>query len=155
MGGRPVGEMVGTVGGVAFRRFGFAQSQLIGRWREVVGPVYARWTAPEGLRFPQGQKTDGTLVVRVDGPFAVQMTHVAPQIIERANRVFGYAAVGRLKLVQGRVDNGAAEAQQPRPAAQAKAPPPSLRAVRDDALRDALAGLAAQVDATTGPPKVR
>lgn len=156
MGGRAVGEMVGAVGGVAFRRFGFAQSQLIGRWREVVGPVYARWTAPEGLRFAHGQKTDGTLVVRVDGPFAVQMTHVAPQIIERANRVFGYAAVGRLKLVQGRVDNGApaGEASRARPAAQAPSPPPSLRAVRDDALRDALAGLAAQVDATTGPPKL-
>lgn len=151
---RLVGEMVGAVGGVAFRRFGFAQAQLIGRWREIVGPVYARWTAPEGLRFPRGQKVEGTLTIRVDGPFAVQLNHVAPQIIERANRVFGYAAVGRLRLVQGQVDNGAVAAA-PKARAAPAAPPPSLRAVRDDGLRDALAGLAAQLGGTSGPPEVR
>jgi hypothetical protein len=150
---RAVGEMIGAVGGVAFRRFGFAQTQLFGRWRDIVGPVYARWTVPEGLRFPHGKKLGGTLAIVVDGPFATQLQHVAPQIIERCNRVFGYAAVARITLRQGEVPQ-IAEATA-RIAAPSQPPSPELRAIRDGALREALEALAAQVGATHGPPVVK
>lgn len=153
---RAVGEMMGSVGGMAFRRFGFAQAQLIGRWREIVGPVYARWTLPEGLRFPAGRKADGVLTVRVDGPFAAQLQHAAPAIIERCNRVFGYAAVARLRLVQGEVAQPQAPAPAPpvAPVALSAATSGSLRVIRDDGLRQSLEDLARQVGATSGPPQI-
>jgi hypothetical protein len=155
---RDVGALLPDVGGMAFRRFGFAHGTLLGRWKDVVGPVYARWSVPESLRFPRGQTTGGTLTVRVEGPFALQVQHVAPQLIERVNRILGHNAVARLKLVQGEV---------PRPPARV-APPPSgntrpnlaplteaaLTGVKDEGLRAALEDLAAQLAASGGPPKI-
>lgn len=149
-----VGTLLPAVGGVAFKRFGFAQGQLLGRWREVVGPVYARWSIPDSLRFPPGKKSGGTLTIRVEGPFATQLQHVTPQIIERINRIFGYAAVERIKIVQGDVTP---PAERPRQAlaAQASGPTQNLSGVKDDTLRLALEDLARQLAATTGPPKVK
>lgn len=156
---RDVGALLPDVGGMAFRRFGFAHSALLSRWRDVVGPVYARWSVPESLRFPRGQTVGGTLTVRVEGPFALQVQHVAPQLIERVNRILGHNAVARLKLVQGEV---------PRPPARAAPPPPAqgvanlspvtqatLAGVKDDGLRAALQDLAAQLAESSGPPKIR
>jgi hypothetical protein len=60
-------------------------------------------TAPIKLAFPRGQATLGTLHVRVTGPFALELQHLTPQVIERINGFFGYAAVGRLALIQGPV----------------------------------------------------
>jgi hypothetical protein len=149
---RDVGSLLPDVGAVAFRRFGFVQSTLLGRWREVVGPVYARWSVPESLKFPRGEKTGGTLTIRVEGPFSLQLQHVAPQILDRVNRILGHNAVARLKLVQGEVPKQVAR----------DAPPPqakpvetgNLAGVKDDGLRAALEELAAQVAVAKGPPRI-
>lgn len=158
---REVGALLPDVGGMAFRRFGFSHSALLSRWRDVVGPVYARWSVPESLRFPRGQTVGGTLTVRVEGPFALQVQHVAPQLIERVNRILGHNAVAKLRLVQGEV---------PRPPAR-PAPPPAqgagqgganlapvteqaLSGVKDDGLRAALQDLAAELARSGGPPKI-
>jgi hypothetical protein len=150
---RDVGSLLPDVGGMAFRRFGFVQGALLARWRDVVGPVYARWSIPESLKFARGEKTGGTLTVRVEGPFSVQLQHVAPQIIDRANRILGHGAVAKLRLVQGEV---------PKPAARAAAAalPPSdapaanLSGVGDEGLRSALEELAAQLGSRKGPPRI-
>lgn len=153
----PVGALLPEVGGMAFRRFGFAQGALVARWAEVVGPVYARWSIPESIRFPRGEKGNGTLTIRVEGPFSLQLQHVAPQIIERANRIFGHAAIARLRLVQGEVPK---PSDRPKPAPRPPgAPAGNLSAVRDDGLRQALEALARELGGD-GPlpadlPKVR
>lgn len=153
----PVGALLPDVGGMAFRRFGFAQGALVGRWAEVVGPVYARWSIPESIRFARGEKGNGTLTIRVEGPFSIQLQHVAPQIIERANRIFGHAAIARLRLVQGEVPK---PSERPRPVPrQSGAPVGNLSGVRDDGLRRALEALARELGGD-GPlpsdlPKVR
>lgn len=156
---REVGALLPDVGGMAFRRFGFSHSALIARWKEVVGPVYARWSVPESLRYPRGQAVGGTLTVRVEGPFALQLQHVSPQLVERVNRILGHNAVAKLKLVQGEV---------PRPPAR-PAPPPeqsvgaanlapltqqALSGVKDEGLREALQDLAAALAGSSGPPKI-
>ncbi len=149
-----VGSLLPSVGGMAFRKFGFAQSHLIGRWREVVGPVYARWSVPDSLRFAKGAKTGGTLTIRVEGPFATQLQHVTPQIVERVNRIFGYAAVERVRLVQGEVPRPADRPRAAAPAASAT-PGPNLSGVQDDGLRASLEALARQMASTQGPPKIK
>jgi len=155
---RDVGSLLPDVGGVAFKRFGFVQGALLARWREIVGPVYARWSIPDSLRFPRGQKSEGTLTIRVEGPFSVQLQHVAPQIIERVNRILGHNAVARLKLVQGEVPAPSERptATNPLPASgREKVPVGNLVGVKDDGLRAALEDLAAQIANSQGPPRIR
>ena len=100
---RAVGDMLPSVGGTAFRRFGFVQSSVVSRWREIVGPRYADVSAPESIRFPAGKHKDGVLTLMVDSAHAPMMQHVAPAIMERVNRFFGYGAVARLTIRQGQV----------------------------------------------------
>lgn len=150
---RDVGSLLPDVGAMAFRRFGFVHNTLLARWREVVGPVYARWSVPQSLRFPRGEKTGGTLTIRVEGPFALQLQHVAPQIVDRANRILGHGAVAQLRLVQGDVPKPA-ERPVPRPQPGPKLPSANLAGVGDEGLRAALEELAAQIGSTRGPPKI-
>lgn len=152
-GTRSVGDMLPTVGETAFRRFGFVQSSIVSRWREIVGPRYADVSAPESIRFPAGRHKDGVLTLMVDGAHAPMMQHVGPAVIERVNRFFGYAAVARLTIRQGRVAPPAASrvappSLRPVPAAMGD----SLRGVVDPELRACLEALAGAVAASTGAP---
>ena len=86
---RAAGEIVAQVGGMAFRRFGFIQSNVVSRWGEIVGERYARVSSPESIRFPAGKKSGGVLTLLVEGAHAPVMQHLAPDIVERVNRFFG------------------------------------------------------------------
>jgi hypothetical protein len=100
---RAVSEMLPAIGGAAFRRFGFVQSSIVSRWKEIVGERYAAVSAPESIRFPPGRRSSGVLTLVVEGAHAPMMQHVAPTIMERVNRFFGYAAVERVSFRQGLV----------------------------------------------------
>lgn len=152
-GPRSVGDMLPSVGDTAFRRFGFVQSSIVSRWREIVGARYGDVSTPESIRFPAGRKQDGVLTLMVESAHAPMMQHVAPTIVERVNRFFGYAAVARLTIRQGHV----AQPEPKRVAPPSLRPVPtamgdSLRAVADPELRACLAALAGAVAASTGPP---
>ncbi|MFZ4381345.1 MAG: DUF721 domain-containing protein, partial [Sandarakinorhabdus sp.] len=95
---RAIADLVGDVGGQAFKRFGFTQRALIDRWVEIVGEQYARHCRPLRLKFPVGKKEGGTLAIAATGALAPMLRHVEPQIIERANRILGYGAVARIVL---------------------------------------------------------
>jgi hypothetical protein len=141
---RSVSDMLPEVGRAAFRRFGFVQSSIVSRWREIVGERYAGVSAPESIRFPHGRRSGGVLTLVVEGAHAPLMQHVAPVIIERVNRFFGYPAVERVTFRQGLVQVEKAKA---RPAALPLAPLPaelgdSLRQVADPELRACLEALA-------------
>lgn len=129
---RPIAELMPEIGRTAFRRFGFVQSSVVSRWPEIVGPRHAKVCAPEAIRFPPGEKSDGILQLVVVPAHAPIIQHVIPEIIERVNRFFGYNAVSRVKLRQGEV--APPPAREPRPAA-----PPSLKPIPvelGDSLRD-------------------
>jgi hypothetical protein len=152
---RALSEIVPEIGGAAFRRFGFVQSAIVSRWPEIVGERYAGVSTPESIRFPAGKKADGVLTLSVEGAHAPMMQHVAPALIERVNRFFGYPAVARLQIRQG--------AAQPRPKPAPKPAPPSLkpvalgdslRAVGDPELRAVLESLATGLSFTTGAPRL-
>ena len=110
---RRVAEMLPGIGGVAFRRFGFVQSSIVSRWNEIVGERYAGVSAPESIRFPQGKRADGTLMLTVASAHAPMMQHVIPEIITRVNRFFGYAAVARVTIRQGEIKRRAASPKRP------------------------------------------
>jgi hypothetical protein len=128
---RAISEFMPEIGRTAFRRFGFIQSSVVTRWPEIVGPRHARVCAPESIRFPPGEKSEGILQLVVAPAHAPIIQHVIPEIIERVNRFFGYKAVAKAKLRQGEVKAVAAG----RPAAA----PPSLKPIPmelGDSLRD-------------------
>ena len=141
---RSVSDLLPDVGRAAFRRFGFVQSSVVSRWREIVGERYATVSSPESIRFPPGRRSEGVLTLVVEGAHATMMQHVAPVIIERVNRFFGYGAVERVLFRQGIVQLAKAKA---RPAPPSLRPLPkelgdSLREVADPELRAVLEALA-------------
>jgi len=151
---RSVAELLPDVSRAAFRRFGFVQSAVVSRWAEIVGPRYAGVSSPESIRFPQGKRSKGTLNLVVRGAHGTMMQHIAPEIIERVNRFFGYEAISKVQMRQGDV-----------PAPRVRAAPPSLkpvpldlgaslRTIADPELKAVLEALAAGVAATRGAPVI-
>ena len=151
---RPAGELVGEVGGVAFKRFGFVQGAVVSRWAEIVGERYAKVSLPESIRFPSGSRRNGTLTLLVQGAHAPLMQHLGPMIIERVNRFFGYEAVGKLAYRQGNIPAKAERPTRPTPAPVPTELGEGLRSIADPELRACLESLAGQIAGSSGPPAV-
>ena len=151
---RSAGELVGDVGGMAFKKFGFVQASVVSRWKEIVGERYGQVSLPESIRFPAGRKSGGTLTLLVEGAHAPLIQHLGPMIIERVNRFFGYEAVNRLVFRQGRPPPA-----PPSPKRAELRPVPKelgegLRQIADPELRACLESLAARLDTSSGPPSL-
>lgn len=104
---KPLADLIGKPMEAACRKRGFATADLIAAWPDIVGERYAERTCPETLQWPRrpeaaesGAVDPATLVIRTDGPTALYLQHEIPQVIERINTFFGWAAVGRIKIVQ-------------------------------------------------------
>ena len=147
-------ELVGDVGGRSFRRFGFVQSAIVSRWSDIVGERYARVSSPEFDPLPAGRKGGGALTLLVDGAHAPLIQHLAPLIIERVNRFFGYAAVDRVVFKQGKPPVPAARPARPELRPVPKELGDGLREIADPELRACLELLAARIAATSGPPSL-
>ena len=150
---RRMGEMLPDIGGTAFRRFGFVQSSIVSRWKEIVGDRYATVSAPESIRFPQGKRADGVLTLAVAGAHAPMMQHVVPVIIERVNRFFGYAAIARVTIRQGEIAKPRQAAKRPELVALPVELGDSLRTIADPELKAVLESLARGV-ATAAQPVI-
>src|ERR1051325_9827075 len=151
---RAAGELVGEVGSVAFKRFGFVQSSIVSRWAEIVGERYAKVSSPESIRFPTGKKGGGCLTLLVDGAHAPLIQHLTPMIVERVNRFFGYAAINRIVFRQGKPPAPAVRPQRPDLRPVPKELGEGLREIADPELRACLESLAAQIAASSGPPSL-
>jgi hypothetical protein len=151
---RAAGELIGEVGGLAFRRFGFIQASVVSRWSEIVGERYAKVSSPESIRFPAGKKSSGVLNIVVQGAHAPLMQHLAPVIVERVNRFFGYHAVAKLAFRQGAPLEAGREPKRPQLRAVPKQLGEGLREIADPELRACLEALAARIEASDGAPEV-
>jgi hypothetical protein len=149
---RSVSDLLPDVGRAAFKRFGFVQSSIVSRWREIVGERYAGVSSPESIRFPPGKRSEGVLTLVVEGAHAPTMQHVGPVIVERVNRFFGYPAVARLHFRQGVVQLARAKARAAPPSLRAVPADlgESLREIADPELREVLEAVARGIDARDG-----
>jgi hypothetical protein len=144
---KPLRDLVGKIVGDAFARQGFASTELVMRWADIVGAEIAACSEPIKLNWPRrtaGEDGEAaTLVLRVEGPVEIQ--HLTELICERVNRFLGWRAVGRLALRQAplrhRQHPTAARAD---PAAAARIAE-ELSDVKDDELKQALARLGAAI----------
>lgn len=95
------------------RRHGFASSEILRHWERIVGPHLHAHCMPERLRFLplghgeqngenlSGEMREGVLTIRAEGAAALELQHMTRQVMERINSYFGFAAVHRIKIVQG------------------------------------------------------
>jgi hypothetical protein len=88
----------------AFSRQGFTSIELITRWDDIVGGEIAAHTEPVKIQWPRHTDPDdvepGTLVLRAEGPRAIEIQHLSNVILDRVNGFLGWRAVGRLALRQ-------------------------------------------------------
>jgi hypothetical protein len=146
---RPLSDITRACLSETFQRQGFASSEIVSRWTEIVGREIAEHSEPLKIQWPRGEPdtgASGTLVLRVEGPAAIEVQHLSGVILERVNRFFGWPAVGRLALRQAPLSRRAGKKAPSRldPAVTAEVAarlPESL----DGDLRQALARLGAAV----------
>ena len=101
---KPLSVLLSDVFSDAYAKQGFAARELVTRWAEIAGADIARHSEPLKIQWPrpvEGQpQQPATLVLRVEGPMALEIQHASDAILERVNRFFGWSAVGRLALRQ-------------------------------------------------------
>lgn len=116
---------------------GFAQVELVTRWREIAGTSLAAHCFPHKL----ASAANGTLVLTLvaDDRASLELQHQAPKLIDRINRYFGREAVSKIKVVAGDIPKPRG---RPAPRPLTGAEESELKAwtagVQDGALRDAL-----------------
>jgi hypothetical protein len=156
-GAKPLSVMLSDLFSDVYAKQGFAARELVTRWAEIAGPEIAEHAEPLKMQWPrpvEGQPQEpATLVLRVEGPMALEIQHSSDVILQRVNRFFGWSAVGRLALRQAPLSRRSRPKRRPAPdpAAVAKIAT-TLAAVEDEDLRGALARLGAALAASSGRP---
>jgi hypothetical protein len=148
-GARPLSELLDATLSDAFRQQGFASAELVTRWSDIVGPEIAAHTEPMNVQWPRPVGADapspGTLVLRVEGPTAIEIQHLTGVILERVNRFFGWQAVGRLALRQAPLSRRTKKTAKPLDPEAAARVADAIPEVTDEDLRQALGRLGAAV----------
>jgi hypothetical protein len=157
---RPLRDLLGKVVGDNFRRQGFASAELVTRWSEIAGAEIAAHSEPIRIQWPRAFTTlpspasdsgaeraqqPGTLVLRVEGPAAIEIQHLAHLICERVNRFLGWRAVERITLRQAPLHRRVRPSAPAVDAAAAARLAATMPQIIDEDLRAALARLGAAV----------
>jgi hypothetical protein len=152
---RPLSDFAGAAMNAALKAQGFASAEIVARWVEIAGPEVAAHSEPIKINWPRASKAGpfpdeapepATLVLRVEGPAAIEIQHQSAVILERVNRFFGWRAIGRIALRQAPLKYREPRQAPPRldPAAAARVAA-SLPQIEDENLRQALGRLGAAV----------
>jgi hypothetical protein len=146
---RPLSDILRKTIKDAFAKQGFAATELVTRWPEIVGPEISAHCEPEKLQWPRPYENEeqqpGTLVLRVEGPTAIEIQHLSRIILERVNRFFGWQAVADLRLRQAPLGRRAKPVPPAVDQEAAERIAASLTDISDDKLKQALARLGAAV----------
>ena len=138
------------------RKQGFARQEIVTKWESVVGDTIARHSQPERISFPRNARKGGTLFVRVEGAFALELQHHSVEILDRLNTYFGYAAVEKMVIRQGPLIRQARQKTAEPPQASKEdvaAVSDRVEGTRHDRLKQALQQVGEQVAARNHPRK--
>lgn len=108
---RPLAEFLDVCLSPSLAAQGFATSDVIMAWPDIVGERLAAFTQPLKIEWkkkaphsdPETRPEPATLVIRVESAFALELQHQAPTIIDRVNTYYGWRCIGKLVLKQGPV----------------------------------------------------
>src|SRR5437660_11562353 len=150
---KPLRDLVRQAIADTFARQGFVATGLVTHWPEIVGAEIADHAEPMRMIWPRRVHEDdpepATLVLRVEGPVALEIQHLSGVIVERVNRFFGWRAVGRIQIRQAplmrREKKKAPPAPDPEIVGRLAA---AMGDIADEGLRNALARLGASVKRT-------
>jgi len=157
---RPLRDLAGKVIGETFTRQGFASAELVTRWSEIVGAEIAAHSEPIKVQWPRlppgpaasaagpasgRERANGTLILRVAGPAAIEIQHLANVICERVNRFVGWRAVERIALRQAPLRRAARRPAAIADSGVAARIAADMPEIADDELRQALGRLGAAV----------
>jgi hypothetical protein len=147
---KPLSVLLSDVFSDAYAKQGFAARELVTRWADIAGAEVAAHSEPLKIQWPrpvEGQPQEpATLVLRVEGPMALEIQHASDVILQRVNRFFGWSAVGRLALRQAPLTRRKLSPASRVPDASAVAKvAETLSSVEDEELRAALARLGASI----------
>jgi hypothetical protein len=148
-------DLAGAILDPVLRKRSGMSLALLQSWEEVVGPRLAGSTRPERLVWPRRMHEDdpfepAALVIACEGAAALHVQHETGEIVARINAFMGFAAVGRIRIVQKPV------ARPPEPVrprlrtldrAEKDAVAAGVRGVEDEALRLSLQRLGESVRA--------
>lgn len=147
---RPLADLIEPTLGAALAAQGFSGHDIVASWPDIVGERLGAASRPLKVEWPRrrpgesGRSEPATLIVRVEGAFAIELQHMAPLVVERINAVYGWRCIGRLVLKQGPVGREARRARTPPPppsAEDCRRVAAATASVDDDALRGALSRL--------------
>ena len=150
---RPLSAFAGATLNDALQRQGFASTEIVARWADIVGAEVAAHSEPLKINWPRQANEEtaepATLILRVEGPAAIEIQHLSSVILERVNQFFGWRAIGRLALRQAPLRRREPKKvpPSPDPATTARIAA-SLPQVENEDLRQALARLGAVVKRT-------
>jgi hypothetical protein len=149
-GPRALSDLLQTTLTETFARQGFAATELVTRWADIVGAEIAAHAEPLKIQWPRpigdAPPEPATLILRVEGPAALEIQHQSGVLLERVNRFFGWNAVGRIAMRQAPLARRKPKPLRPAPdPAETERIAASLPAIADDDLRLALARLGAAV----------
>ncbi len=148
----PVSDLIGGVLDPLLRRRTGITIGLVQSWEEIVGDRLAAISRPEKLLWPRRLSEDhpfepATLVIACEGMAALHLQHETGEVISRVNGFLGFAAVGRIKIVQKPVGVAAKPKRSLRPlhGAEKQKVESLVSGIENDDLRAALAKLGASV----------
>jgi hypothetical protein len=125
---------------------------LVQSWEEIVGDRLAASSRPEKISWPRRMNEDdpfepATLIIACEGASALRLQHETGEIISRVNGFLGFAAVGRIKIVQKPVGTPQKRRPQLRPltAPETQRLDRMVGEIEDEGLREALAQLGRSV----------
>ena len=152
-GARPVGAYTAKALDPAARARGFATMALLSEWPAIVGAELAQFTMPDRVVWPRRREDEepanplrrrrdegATLMLRVEGPRAIEVQHRSGQILERVNLYFGYRAITEMRILQAPVARAATKPASPAPLDDSYTLPSSA-SIEDEGLRKALSRL--------------
>jgi len=148
---RPLADLVGPAIADACGKAGFSAVEIVTHWDEIVGAELGPRSMPVKLQWPQGGAQGGrqepaTLIVRVEGAYAIELQYAAQVVMDRINTYFGWRCVGRIAIRQGPVPPRRSQMRPVELKADELADArKDLGTFEDDALASALARLGALV----------
>ena len=142
---RPLAELLNKCLSDTFARQGFASREIVTHWPEIVGHEIAQHAEPIAMQWPRNPQAGeaATLVLRVEGPAAIEIQHQSGLVIDRVNRFFGWRAVDRLAMRQAPLRGTRKRSPRPGPDPDTVRRVAKTLSVEDTALRDALGRLGA------------
>ena len=153
-GAKALAEFMPEIIGEALASRGLSEASLVADWPVIVGESIARYARPIQLQWPpRAAKRDpeapiaaSTLVLRVDGAFALEAQHNAAIIVARVNAHLGWRCVEKIAFRQGPLPALKQERRPaPSPSADAEAEASgAASSIEDEALRAALTRLGAR-----------